>query len=259
MVLVAPASAAVLFDSSSGSLPSSQGWLYSESGGAATQGVANGLYTFDTSASAGIRAGNFRTDQLLDTTTGFTLGLSGLVVSAENHNNTDRAGFSLLFVGSDPTRALELAFWEDEVWVYNYDLVNDFTHGTGAALDTGVSRDYALQVQGPRFRLLADGIQRLKGPLADYTPAANPFNPNFSFPRLVYGSSNFLFFGDDTSRADATIALSHITFDVGPVPEPGVLATIALAGTCMLAGRTAGYRGRSTEYPRILAPNGFRA
>ena len=51
---------------------------------------------------------------------------------------------------------------------------------------------------------------------------------------LVYGQSNSLFFGDNSSRGQAVTALGAI--NLSPVPEPAA-AMLLVAGLCLLATR----------------------
>ncbi len=217
--------ATVLYQAGNGTLPNNQGWTYVDPSGYAQQSVSSGLYSLSTESNSTISAGNFRFDQVFDTNVGFTLNLLDLQITAENHSNNNRAGFSLLFIGNDPTKSLELAFWEDRVWIYNYDTTNDFTQGIGVNLTTTQSRDYSLDVQAGNFKLLVDGSEQLNSSLVDYTGAFVVF-PN---PRSIYNTPNALFFGDDTTQANSEFSLSGITLEAKSTTEPSTMSGIFIA------------------------------
>ena len=229
--------ATVLYQAGNNTFPSDQDWFYLQSGGIAQQSINSGLYTLSTQSNSDIRAGNFRFDQVFDTNVGFRLNLMDLQIIEENHSNNDRAGFSLLFIGDNPTQSLELAFWEDRIWIYDYD--NDFTQGIGVDLATTESRDYTLDVEGGNFKLLVDGVEQLSSSLVNYSEASPTFpNPPSPFdlifaPRSIYNFSNTLFFGDDTTQANSQISLSKITFEAKSksIPEPlTIIGTVTALG-----------------------------
>jgi hypothetical protein len=68
---------------------------------------------------------------------GYTLTFA-IQVEAEGHGNNNRAGFSVIVL-SDDKKGIEMAFWEDEIWVQEDDL-NDpgdlFTHAEGVPYST---------------------------------------------------------------------------------------------------------------------------
>ncbi len=222
--------AATLYDAALGTLPSAQGWTFA--GGGATQSVATGVYTFDTTAANAGQAGNVRglPDNTLDTATGFDLGIRLRVVS-ETHDGTngaDRAGFSVLLVGDDPAYSLELAFWASEVWAYKYD--GGFKKSAAeAALDTTSGfRDYRLAVRSNAYTLYADGTPLFGGPLQDYRAGITLANP----ATLIYGTPNTLFFGDDTTSARAAVQFQTVSLTAVPVPAslPLLASALGLAG-----------------------------
>lgn len=159
---------------------------------------------------------------LLDQTQGYTLTFTVQVLS-EAHNSDDRAGFSLLVLGSDG-KDIELAFWADQIWAQN-DGANDptpgallFTHGEGAAFDTASTPvSYTLAVKANRYRLLANGAELLAGPLRDYQP---PLVPGTNPLRLIYFSTNLIFFGDNTSDAGANAHIRAVSLTRAGEPPP---------------------------------------
>ncbi len=228
-----------LYDAAAGSLPSAQGWAFIDPSGQSSQSVAGGVYSFDSTAANSISAGASRLDQSLDTQAGFTLTLEDFQVISQTSGSTNRAGFSLLFIGSNPSEGLELAFWEDRVWIYDYSTATDFTQGIGYSADlTSDPADYALTVANGGFTLTIDNaVQALTGSLVDYSPAASPGSPNWSLPRLVYGTPNFLFFGDNTSQSQSAVQFSALTFESLPIPVVGAAALLPLGGALMLCRR----------------------
>lgn len=198
-LLVVPISsrAQTLYDGAVGTLPSSQGWTFfpfSELGS-----VSGGAYILDSSTAPSGEAFNSRLDQTVDTQAGFALSLD-LRIDTETHGNVNRAGFSLILVGSDPTLSLEVAFWTDRVWVYDYN--GGFVHGAETFVDTTVRRTYRIECWAGRFRLMISGASPLEGPLEDYTAQGIP-----------YTVANTLVFGDDTDSGDATAEVYSIATD----------------------------------------------
>lgn len=225
----ASASAVTLYDPASG-LPAAQGWASLVQGAAGTQSVSAGRYLLDTTGvGASTTHGNGRVSgTTLDTVAGFTLAWS-LRVAAENHSSANRAGFSMVVIGSDPTHSLELAFWDSSVWAYHYDAADAdrFVHGTGALLDTGSSfRDYLLTVQGNSYSLASGSTVLFSGALENYTAQGLP-----------YTVPNFLFFGDNTSRAASSVEVGSIVLTPIPEPASAVLMALGLGAVAVRARR----------------------
>lgn len=154
--------------------------------------------------------------QTLDRSTGFVVEFT-VRINSESHSSNDRAGFSVVALSSDAAPlGIELAFWDNEVWAQNA----GFTHGESSAVfDTTAGLiNYQLLVQGTTYQLLADNLQILSGALRDYTAFSGGPPLNSGFP---YNQQNFLFFGDDTSSAQASISLARIA--VSLVPEPSAI------------------------------------
>lgn len=229
LALTQAAAAQTLYDPVLGTLPAAQGWTTLGSGSmAGSQAVDAGVLTLDTRASGVGAYGNGRiSPQPLDTDAGFRL-LFELRIAAETHDSDNRAGFSLLLQGADQTRALELGFWEDRIWVLDYVAGGDdsgFVRGAGVAFDTTAAQhSFVLQVQQHQFELHAGGNLLLSGALRDY--------PTLGLSTLVYGQSNYLFFGDNSSRGTVLAELGAIT--LAPIPEPATALLLA-AGIAALA------------------------
>lgn len=231
----------VLFDPNLGNLPGAQGSLFFCSGGAAalclgpdgTQSLVTAGVVLD---STSIAAPNENTGQVgfanslpplilpttpLDRAAGFTLQFD-LRVDFESHASNDRAGFSVIVISSD-LRGIELGFWNDEVWAQNWAPGDEFTHGEGAAFDTTAAlTTYTLGILDYSYTLSAAGSPLLGGTLRDYSAEGVP-----------YTVANFVFFGDDTSRARAIVTLGEIAF----VPLPASLFLLLPALGALLGRR----------------------
>ncbi len=229
-----------LYDSSSGDLPADQGWIYgfypllSPLGtNAATQSLDIGDFTttrLDTSTSNSDSAGYFSSTPEytlskppfppvtfpadshpdmpsgLDADKGFIVSFEVQILQ-EDHDYADRAGFSVIVTSSEPAKAVELGFWEGEIWAQEGGTDSLFTHAEGAAFDTTAKIvRYDLKISGNVYRLFADGLPVLNGPLRDYTAFSG--QPPFDYP---YKTPDFLFLGDDTSSAGATILLKSVS------------------------------------------------
>lgn len=213
-----------LFDPQLG-LPQAQGWLPGLQGPAGSVSLTANALQLDTTADQGTQQGWGRfSPEALDTATGFTLAFS-LRVDAAASSTANRAGFSLLFTGQDPAHALALGFEANAVFAYDY-LAADpdrFMRGASASFSAGLAHDYTLLVAGQQYSLLIDGSSAFSGNLQDYRADGLP-----------YSLASFVFFGDDTSRAGASVAIGPIAL-VSAVPEPASLA-LWLAGLAGLVG-----------------------
>lgn len=216
----AAAQALTLYDPAPGTRPSAQGWLLVCPTTSCDAEASGGRLVFDTLREGfGAQAGFSRLDQKLDAQAGYRLDF-GLRVLEESHGSANRAGFSLIAVGNTPSQALEIGFWEDQVWVYDFD-GDAFLKSTSATFDTTGWHDYSLSAQDGSFVLQADGLTLLRGALRDYS--------RFGLP---YSLPNFLFLGDDSSSAGARVALGAVSLSpLAPVPEPAsaVMMLIGLA------------------------------
>lgn len=204
----APTKSTVLYNGALGSTPSAQGWTY---GGLPTPKASGGATTLDTSASQGIQAG-FSASQagflgstapvpVLSRTRGFTLTFA-VQVQSEAHSGNDRAGFSLIALADD-ARGVELGFWQNEIWAQEGGSAKLFTHAEGAAFDTTKGLiGYELAIRGDTYRLSSGGQPILAGAVRDYSAATGLLDP--------YETPSYLFFGDDTTSAAASIRLASV-------------------------------------------------
>jgi len=213
------ASASTLYDPGLNTLPSAQGWSASVPSGA-TQAVAGGVYTLDTTASNGLKAGSALTGvAALDTSAGFTLDFDLHVVS-ESHARPERGGFSFIVTGLDAAHAVEIAFWSDHVWAYT----GSFDHGADAAFDTATTTHaYSLAVKNNAYVFTADGATLLSGALINLA-AGGP----------VYTQAGLVFFGDDTTSAQSHAELGRVTLAAIPEPATGALLASGLLGLAWL-------------------------
>jgi len=203
-----------LYDGSLNTTPDNQGWLYITDplpppfgpGSCATQSAGGDVTHLDTNCSTGDSAGYFSKVPLqsshplmpeLDRAAGFTISFEVQIVS-EFHNNDDRAGFSVIVITHD-LKGIELGFWTDEIWAQGD--IPLFTHAEGGFFDTTSGMiDYRLAILGDDYYLSAGDVTIVNGQLRDYTSFGNP-----------YDIGDFVFFGDDTSSASASINLASIS------------------------------------------------
>jgi len=221
----------VLYDASLGTTPSQQGWFY-QSGGA-PETFADGATTLDTTANKSISSGYFASQAgffgstapvpVLDRASGYTLTFA-VQVQQEDHTGSDkngdtvgdRAGFSLIVLSSDK-KGVELGFWEDQIWIQNDGAAEPptgtlFTHGEGATYNTTTGPiHYTLSIQGGTYQLSSGCATILRGNIRDYTAFNGP----------PYTTSNFVFFGDDTTSASGRmrIALMQVATGTGAIPD----------------------------------------
>jgi hypothetical protein len=225
----------VLYDDTQGNLPADQPWLiYGSdsifSGGSASQ-VANASgvnLTTDNAVSAGYSntipiINTFKNPAFptLDRSRGFELSFE-LQVLNEAHVSNDRAGFSVILLADD-ARGIELGFWEDEIWAQNDTPL--FTKGEGVGFDTTQSEvRYDLQIIGNQYSLSANGSQLFSSLLRDYSAFGGP----------PYTLGNYLFLGDNTSSASASVNLGRVTMRA--VPEPGTVGLLLILTAVVWTG-----------------------
>ena len=134
----------VLYDAASGGIPSTQLMNFIDFPlGAAAPTYENAGTILDTTISGSetyagwlSNAGSTTGFPLLDRVTGFHVDFS-IQVEREAHTNHNRAGFSIIILSQD-ARGIELAFWENGIWVQNDDTTGGlFTRGdSGCVLGT---------------------------------------------------------------------------------------------------------------------------
>jgi hypothetical protein len=127
-----------------------------------------------------------------------------LQVEREAHTNDNRAGFSVIVLDQD-AQGIELAFWENEIWVQSDDRTDGlFRHGEGNAFPTTIAlTNYQVTFDEATYTLTANSELLLSGPLRDYSQFEGFPDP--------YETPNFLFLGDDTTSAESRVRLSRVS------------------------------------------------
>ena len=205
------------YDATLGTVPETQGWAYIALGLGTAKSLSGDSVLLDTSAQANNQAGwSGIAVPPLDRNLGFTL-LFTVQLNDEAHNNDSRAGFSIIVLGSD-TNGIELAFWTNTIFAQGGP-PNLFVHSEDVTFTpTGGFVDYALTLRGTNYVLRANGTPILSGPARDYTSFNGPINP--------YRIPNFIFFGDDTTSASASVSVRRLEVVRPPLltmPAPGVV------------------------------------
>ncbi|MDZ7957546.1 MAG: PEP-CTERM sorting domain-containing protein [Aulosira sp. DedQUE10] len=165
----------------------------------------------------------------LDRNAGYNLTFTVKINSQVNDgtNGLYRAGFSVIALSSDK-QGIEIGFRNSDI----FSQANSSFNSIGEQV-TGVSSllsnlsTYSLNVAGNSYTLTSGSTNLLTGALRDYTAASG-------FGTDVYRTSNFLFFGDDTTSARANIDLQSITLTTNTAavpyefsPTTGILAIVA--------------------------------
>lgn len=192
----------LLYDGALNSVPGNQNWVSVTFG--ASQTLTNSGVLLDTSAAGSLQAGYSRTTPRLNRAEGFAL-LFTVQLIAEAHANNNRAGFSVIVLAEDK-RGIELAFWTNTIFAQSDSPL--FTHAEENNFSTTALVDYTLTFHGSGYALSANGAPILSGPVRDYSAFSGFPNP--------YSSTNFLFFGDDTTSAAGAVLLKRVTLITAP-------------------------------------------
>ncbi|RUS98505.1 hypothetical protein DSM106972_081340 [Dulcicalothrix desertica PCC 7102] len=216
-----------LYNGTANNTPENQGWLqYGASppvpnlanvGG--TQAVNNGATNLSSTESGSAGYSNYSGGfasllnpafPTLDRNQGFSLSFD-VKINSESHTDNTRAGFNVILVTSDKTKAIELGFWQNSIFAQN----PTFTGSTESVdRNTTALTRYDLVVLGDIYQLYAadEAIPILTGLLRDYTAfdhtTAGPFG--IALPYDPYEQANFVYLGDNTSRAAANINLARV-------------------------------------------------
>lgn len=206
----------VLYDSSLGSLPNAQQFIYLTIPFTpqATQIYSNGVTILNTMPVQSEMAGYFARPEAvpaLQRTQGFTFTFT-IQIDEEAHVGNDRAGFSVIVLSED-LLGIELGFWEDRIWVQEGGEPPDlFTQAEGVAYDTtAVLTTYHLTILSDTYTLLANQTPILTGPVRDYTAFSGTPDP--------YETPNLIFLGDNTSSARAQTRLAYMAITT-PMDDP---------------------------------------
>lgn len=156
---------------------------------------------------------------VLDPGIGFSLTFE-LKVNSESHSDPDRAGFSVILLGSDML-GIEIGFWQNQIWAQEA----GFNQAESVSFDTVASEvEYELSIQNDNYTLKADGSTILDGFVRNYTAFNNP----------PYILSNYVFLGDNTSSAEANISLGQISLEIVPETSTyGLLLGLGALGGCL--------------------------
>ncbi len=214
-----------LYDPTLGTVPSAQGWSYVSLPIAAQMSFADGATVLNTTAATQILAGFSRVSPtILDRNMDFTVAFSLKVNSEDHGTRVDRAGVSVTVLASD-RKGIELGFWADRVWAQSDSPM--FTHAEEAAFNTTVvAVNYTLTMVGNTYTLFANGESLLTGPVRDYTGFVGAIDP--------YETPNFLFVGDNTTSARASMSLGSVEV-ASASPEPPALGIEAHLGGIRLS------------------------
>ena len=170
---------------------------------------------------------------VLGSANGYRLGF-GMDLDAESHTgNVNRAGFSVTLIGHD-LRGVEIGFQNDRIFAQSLS-GNSFVAAENTTNASFVAAAFAanrwdLTVTGNTYALTLGNQTVLSGNTRDYSAyTGNGQN--------AYRTPDFVFFGDNTSSAQATFTFSYAAITT-PVPEPGQGALLAAGiGVLALLGR----------------------
>lgn len=210
--------AQTLYDASLGTLPDNQGWSYAAVvfTGSVNKTLSENSALLDTTSSSSISAGwSPIAAPTLDRAAGFALAFTARV-NAEAHANANRAGFSVIVLGSD-TNGVELGYWTTNIFAQSDSPL--FTHAEDTAfVTTNGFVNYALAIFGTNYVLHANGTPILAGAVRNYTAFNGPINP--------YRTPNFIFIGDDTTSASGSFQVRSVAVIKPPLltsTAPGVI------------------------------------
>ncbi|WP_309729357.1 PEP-CTERM sorting domain-containing protein [Chamaesiphon sp. OTE_75_metabat_556] len=232
----------VLYDGALGGSPTSGAnpYLNFFGGGIGVPTAASGVTRLDTSSDNVIQAGytNYKTDlsglfnssfpAILDNNAGYTLSFT-VRVNSQTNASPDRAGFSVIVLGSD-NKGIEIGFRNTDIFSQNdasFNSIGEQKTNIGSTLTALTT--YNLNVLGGSnaglYTLTSETDTLLSGSLRDYTAAAT------GALTAVYAKPNFIFLGDDTTSAGASVDVQRISLTTNPaaVPEPSSLFGIGLA------------------------------
>ena len=216
-----------LYNVTSG-LPSDQGWLaFGGLGG--TQERINNVTKLTSSTNGAVGYSNRTATPSaalvnsafpsLDRSVGFNLDFR-LRVLSESHLNNNRAGFSVILLDQtiQQPQGIELSFWSDSIFSQRGGNPPFQTIGEKVSnFFTNTPLNYSLRILDQAYYLLADNRLVLSGALQDYSAWQKdpllPYNP--------YTTSNFLFLGDNTRSASASVELGNISLGVALTGSSG--------------------------------------
>jgi hypothetical protein len=228
--------AQTLYDASLLSTPTDQFWTqlsipFGYSGTTTAPTAGNPYFTYDTTGGMSPISGfaNFAP---------FSVGegssfIFDLQLNSESHNpDNERAGLCVVIVGDDPTKSIEIDFWEDRIFAQDsipFAGGTTITPGEGVAFDMlsggtglgGTNRFLLEFSSATTYSLYANGgtTAILTGNLRDYTGFGTP-----------YDQSDFIYVGDNSSRGESSFRFARFVA-AAAAPEPGsglLLLTVIL-------------------------------
>lgn len=230
-----------LYDGALGGTPNQNNpkWLEFNSPMGGTQSASGGVTTLNSSTNNSIYAGYSNYNIIgnpvnplfptLDRNAGYDLSFTVRINSQVNDgtNGPFRAGFSIIALSSDQ-KGIEIGFRNSDIFSQNnfsFNSIGEQVTGVSSLLSSLTT--YNLKVSGDNYTLTSGTTTLLSGLLRDYTSATG-------FGTEVYDLPNFLFLGDNTTSARASVDLQSIglTTNTATVPyefspTTGILALIA--------------------------------
>lgn len=166
----------------------------------------------------------------LDRNTGYQLTFT-VKINSQTTNSTTRAGFSVIALSSDK-QGIEIGFRNSDIFSQDNSSFNKIgeqaTNTTVPNIATLLASltTYNLTISGSNYTLTSGATNLLSGAVRDYT-TANGFGTD------VYRTPNFIFLGDDTTSARASIDLANVTLTTNTATVPFELSeTVSI---CVLA------------------------
>jgi hypothetical protein len=173
----------------------------------------------------------------LDRSKGYQLRFDLRLISENHTGDNDRAGFSIILLSED-LHGIEIAFWENEIWVQEGNGSDLFTRAEGVLFNNSTALTaYELTVISNTYLLATDNVPMLSGSLRRYTDWVPPtLPPPIGMLPDPYEQPNQLFLGDDTSSAGAAVWLGDVVVqtEIAPtirVGQTAVSLTEALTQT----------------------------
>ena len=201
----------ILYDAASGAIPSAplMGFLDFPQNTASLSYTDGSTVLDTTAAGSDTYAGWVATAAaspgfpILDRAAGFQVNFT-VQVEDETHSSGHRAGFSFIVLSQDG-RGIELGFWEDQIWAQADERTGGlFSRAEGVPFPGSSDfTEYQVTVMGDAYTLAANGETVLTGPLREYSAFSGFPDP--------YETPNFLFLGDNTTRAQARVRLRFVS------------------------------------------------
>ena len=230
-----------LYDGNLRSLPDKQGWIYLLDPilrNNSRQVVVDRAVNLNTLRQSADHAGYFARVPLFtphpdlpeefNRERGYQVGFT-VQLPTEQHIRPDRAGFSVIVTSRD-LMGIELGFWTNEIFAQSVDFIHSEGNDQLPFRLANQYVDFVLEIKGENYTLSSAGTEILTGPLRDYSGFGTP-----------YDISDFLFFGDDTTSASASVNIRSIWIDtvlpgseppvVEPEPEPDPEPTQPIVGS----------------------------